>query len=103
MPRSAAACLLPRSTQPSQLLGKVRDMRKLLIIGSLVAPLALGPAFAQAPPAAKDAPKAAAKSTSKERSAASIECSKRADEKKLHGQERRKFRASCKKELEKKG
>jgi hypothetical protein len=81
-------------------------MRKLLIIGSLVAPLAMGAAFAQtttpATPgaSASSAPKSAA---AKPRSAAAAECSKRADAQKLHGQERRKFRASCKKELEKKG
>jgi hypothetical protein len=70
-------------------------MRKFLIIGSLLAPLAAGTAFAQTT--------APAAPTTKPRSAASTECSKRADAQKLHGQARRKFRASCKKELAKKG
>jgi hypothetical protein len=76
---------------------KVRDMRKLFIIGLLAAPLSLGTAYAQATttPAAKAAPKP--------RTAASMECSKRADAQNLHGKERKKFRANCKKELAKKG
>jgi len=41
------------------------------------------------------APKAPA---TKERSAKSVECSKQADAKGLHGKERQKFRAACKKE-----
>jgi len=64
-------------------------------------------AFAQtAPPAA--APPAAAKTipkattTTKARSAESIECSKQADAKGLHGKERKTFRAKCMKELKKK-
>ena len=63
-------------------------------------------AFAQtAPPAA--APPAATKTipktttTTKARSAESIECSKQADAKGLHGKERKTFRAKCKKELKK--
>ena len=59
--------------------------------------LLASPSFAQtaAAPAAK--PAAAAK-TEKPRSAASIECSKQADEKGLHGKERKKFRSECMKE-----
>jgi hypothetical protein len=41
------------------------------------------------------APKAAA--PAKERTAKSLECSKQADAKGLHGKERQKFRAECKK------
>ena len=41
----------------------------------------------------------AAAATSKPRSAASLECSKQADAKGLHGKERKKFRATCKKEM----
>jgi hypothetical protein len=67
-------------------------MRKLLIIGSLLVPLAAGTAFTEKATAAE-----------KPRSAISLECSKRADAQKLHGKERRKFRASCKHELAKKG
>jgi len=55
--------------------------------------LLAGPAFAQAPaPAATPAPAAKA---DKPRSAASIECSKQADEKGLKGKERKKFRKAC--------
>ena len=59
------------------------------------------PVFAQttAAPAAKSdaaAPAPAAK-TAKPHSAVSIECSRQADEKGLHGKERRKFRSECKK------
>jgi hypothetical protein len=60
-------------------------------------------AFAQtAAPAAKDAaPAAAAAKAPKEakpHTAESIECSKEADAKGLHGKERKKFRSECKKE-----
>ena len=58
--------------------------------------LLAGAAYAQtAAPAASPAP--AAKMT-KPHSAASIECSKEADAKGLHGKERKKFRSECKKE-----
>jgi len=57
------------------------------------------PVFAQtASHAAKDGSAAATeKKTSKPRTAASLECSKEADAKGLHGKERKKFRAECKK------
>jgi hypothetical protein len=45
-----------------------------------------------AAPAAK-----AAKAPAKERTAKSLECSKEADAKGLHGKERQKFRSECKK------
>jgi psiF repeat len=58
--------------------------------------LLAGSAFAQTPsPAASPAPAATSKST-KPRSAASVECSKEADAKGLHGKERKKFRSECK-------
>ena len=44
------------------------------------------------------APAPAAKAAPKERTAKSIECSKQADAKGLHGKERQKFRSKCKKE-----
>jgi hypothetical protein len=66
--------------------------------------LLAGPAFAQATaaPAAKTettAPAAdkAAPTDKKAHSAASLECSKQADEKGLKGKERKKFRRECKK------
>jgi hypothetical protein len=69
--------------------------------------LLFGPAFAQTTtpatpaPAAKTAPapKAApaAKKAEKPRTAASLQCSKDADAKGVHGKERKKFMSECKK------
>jgi psiF repeat len=79
----------------------------MITISSRAAGLALAaslllasPAFAQtSAPAASPAPAADATSKgSKPHSAASIECSKEADAKGLHGKERKKFRSECKKE-----
>lgn len=57
------------------------------------------PVFAQstAAPAAKSDAAAPMAKTSKPRSAESLECSKEADAKGLHGKERKKFRSECKK------
>jgi hypothetical protein len=63
--------------------------------------LLMSSAFAQtAAPAPAPAAAPAAKMDKKpvEHSAASIECSKEADAKGLHGKERKKFRSDCKKE-----
>ena len=49
------------------------------------------------------ASKSPAKAAPTLRSAGSIECSKRADAKGLHGKPRRSFRAQCKREMSKKG
>ena len=76
----------------------------MITISSRAAGLALaaslllaGSAFAQTPsPAASPAPAETSKSA-KPHSAASIECSKEADAKGLHGKERKKFRSECKK------
>ena len=57
--------------------------------------LAQGTAPAAAP--------AAAKKAEKPRSAASMECSKQADEKGLHGKDRKKFMSQCKKDAKAKG
>jgi psiF repeat len=62
-----------------------------------------GPALAQtatAPAAKSDtaAPAATDKMAAKPHTAASLECSKEADAKGLHGKERKKFRSDCKKE-----
>lgn len=69
------------------------------VIATVAASLLLGgTAFAQmtAPatpaPASKMAP---AKKAEKPRTAASLECSKEADAKGLHGKERKKFRSEC--------
>lgn len=51
------------------------------------------PVFAQS----TAAPAAPMAKTSKPRSAESLECSKEADAKGLHGKERKKFRSECKK------
>lgn len=61
--------------------------------------LLMGAASAQtAAPAKTEAPKAAPaeKKAEKPRTAASLECSKEADAKGLHGKERKKFRSECK-------
>ena len=69
-----------------------------LAVVALASLLATGTAFAQtAAPAAKtDAkPTATDKKAPKEHSAESLECSKQADAKGLHGKERKKFRSEC--------
>lgn len=75
----------------------------LAITTAVAALLLAGPASAQsaapaAAPAAKTAPGTTTAPKAKtERTAASLECSKQADAKGLHGKERHKFRAECKK------
>jgi len=78
----------------------------MITISSRTAGLALaaslllaGSAFAQTPaPAAPAATPAPTAKSGKPHSAASIECSKEADAKGLHGKERKKFRSECKKQ-----
>jgi hypothetical protein len=71
-------------------------IKMFLAAVSTVALLSGGVAVAQtAAPAAK--PAATAAKPKKERTAKSLECSKQADAKGLHGKERKKFRAECKK------
>jgi hypothetical protein len=55
----------------------------------------MGSAFAETPAPATAAPAAKAPVA---HSAASLECSKEADAKGLHGKERKKFRSECKRE-----
>ena len=75
----------------------------LATAAALASFLLTGAGFAQtAAPAAKDATKTEAKAPAekkeaKPRTAASLECSKEADEKGLKGKERKKFRSQCKK------
>ncbi len=60
--------------------------------------LLAGQAFAQSTAPAKTdtaAPASTEKKTTKARSPESIECSKEADAKGLHGKERKKFRSDC--------
>jgi psiF repeat len=85
---------------------EVRLMPKISSLGTTTALAALlltGTAFAQTTaPAPKDAAKtettAPTPEEKKARSAASLECSKQADAKSLHGKARKKFRRECLKE-----
>ena len=73
----------------------------LLFAGAAFAQTSTAPAAA---PAAKtDAAATTDKKAPKEHSAESLECSKQADAKGLHGKERKKFRSECKKEAAAKG
>ena len=73
-------------------------------VAALASLLLAGTAFAQTAPAAKtdDAKKsdtmAPTDKMAKPHTAESVECSKEADAKGLHGKERKKFRSECKKE-----
>ena len=68
-------------------------MRKLMMLASAAAlALTAGVALAQ---------EKAAKAPAKPRTAISLECSKQADAKGLHGKERRTFRAKCKRDMAK--
>ena len=79
----------------------------LATAAAIAALLLMGSASAQtAAPAKTEAPKAetkaetkapAEKKAAKPQTAASLECSKEADTKGLHGKERKKFRSECKK------
>ncbi|KRR24051.1 phosphate starvation-inducible protein PsiF [Bradyrhizobium lablabi] len=78
---------------------KMSSLATAVAVASL---LLMGAATAQTTaPAKTDATKAetkapAEKKAEKPRTAASLECSKEADAKGLHGKERRKFRSECK-------
>jgi len=78
----------------------IAAVASLMLIG---AASAQSPAPTPAPmtksaPAEKMAPAAKTDAkTAKPRTEVSLECSKQADAKKLHGEERRKFRSECKK------
>ncbi|RTL53565.1 MAG: phosphate starvation-inducible protein PsiF [Bradyrhizobiaceae bacterium] len=63
--------------------------------------LLAGSAFAQTPAPTPAAPAAPAAKAAKPHSAASIECSKEADAKGLHGKDRKKFRSQCKADAKK--
>jgi hypothetical protein len=70
-------------------------------VAAIASLLLAGSAFAQTPAPAAPAEKADTKmapADKKTRSAASLECSKEADGKSLHGKERKKFMSDCKKE-----
>jgi hypothetical protein len=75
---------------------KISSLATATAVASL---LLMGSVSAQtAAPAKSDATKTEAKAPAKPRTAASLECSKQADEKGLKGKERKKFRSACKKE-----
>ena len=71
-------------------------MTSLKTILAATAALVLGASAAMALDATKDTTKAAKVHTPE-----SIECSKQADAKNLHGQERKKFRSECKMKMKK--
>ncbi len=80
-------------------------MKKLVLAAATLAFLAGAPAVAQtaapaaqAPAATPAKPAKAAPKADKPRSAASLDCSKQADAKGLHGKDRKKFRSACMKD-----
>ncbi len=88
-------------------------MRSLLLVGIVVTALSASALFAQTttppptvspPVAGKMIPKTSPKTTkaAAPRTAESLECSKQATAKGLHGKPRKAFRAKCKKDLMKK-
>src|SRR5882762_8571158 len=94
----------PQGFEPLQF--EVPPMMKISSLATataLASLLLMGSAFAQTTaPAAKDATKTetkapAEKKAEKPRTAESLECSKEADAKGLHGKERKKFRSECRK------
>jgi hypothetical protein len=76
-------------------------MKFVLAAAGLLSLLASGVVQAQAPPATKPVPAAGEKAkpaaAAKPRTARSLECSKEADAKNVHGKERKKFMSTCKK------
>ena len=77
---------------------KWNDFRKAECGSDAAATPAAAPAAAPAAPKTAPAPKAAAeKKAEKPRTAASLQCSKDADAKGVHGKERKKFMSECKK------
>jgi hypothetical protein len=80
---------------PRCLMMKISALATATALASL---LLMGGAFAQTTaPAKTEAPKMEAPKEAKPRTAGSLECSKEADAKGLHGKERKKFRSECKK------
>jgi hypothetical protein len=97
-PRFSIAGQLCGPLQPEVL--PMMTMSSRAIATAFASMLLMGSAFAQTPapaPAPAAAPAAKAAPAPKVHSAASLECSKEADAKGLHGKERKKFRSECKK------
>jgi psiF repeat len=87
-----SATLRPSSTRGASMM----TLSSRLAATAVASLLLMGSAFAQTTaPAA--APAAKAEKAPMVHSAASVECSKEADAKGLHGKERKKFRSECKK------
>jgi hypothetical protein len=98
---SGSASSRNRRVSPSTKVFFMQRLASLVTAAALATSLLAGTAFAQTPaPAAKDstATESKAPAEKKQRSAASLDCSKQADAKGLHGKERKKFRSECKKE-----
>jgi len=74
-------------------------LSSLFVTAGVACLLLAGPAFAQTAtaPATKSEAASHAPKMAKPRTAESLECSKEADAKGLHGKARKKFRAECKK------
>ena len=72
-------------------------LASFLLMGAASAQTAAPAAAPAATPAAPAAKAPAEKKEAKPRTAESLECSKEADAKGLHGKERKKFRSECKK------
>lgn len=70
----------------------------LLLAGPVLAQSTTAPAAKTDTAAPAAAPAATDKKATKPRSAASLQCSKDADDKGLHGKDRKKFMKDCKKE-----
>ncbi len=72
-------------------------IKMFLAAAGTLAMLSTGVSYAQtAAPAAKTTEAAKPKAAKAPRTAKSLECSKQADAKGLHGKERKKFRSQCK-------
>jgi hypothetical protein len=86
-----------RALRNSRKKSNTMTLASRLAVVAIASLFATGTAFAQtAAPAAKtDATTTTDKKAPKEHSAESLECSKQADAKGLHGKERKKFRSEC--------
>jgi ribosomal protein L12E/L44/L45/RPP1/RPP2 len=86
-----------RGLRNSRKKSHIMTLASRLAVVAIASLFATGTAFAQtAAPAAKtDAAATTDKKAPKEHSAESLECSKQADAKGLHGKERKKFRSEC--------
>jgi hypothetical protein len=98
---------MPYIVQTTRLWGQGGPMKTASILAMLVVSCYVATAFAQTAPPPTKHPASSAQTTShsattKPQSAASIECSKQADAKNLHGKARKEFRSSCKKQMMKK-